>query len=177
MTQLDVIYGKADGTAIDPVCKMTVQKANPGGGTADHESETYYFCGPGCREAFVAEPAKFLGSDAADMDHMGHDHGDHEGHDEHAGHDHDAHDAHDEHDGHEHGHHADHAGPDTAVCYPCNHNVEMATAAHWEYKGTTFYFCSTGCEEKVKAEPEKWLVIANNRVSLDPHAGYDHSHH
>ncbi len=170
MTQLDVIFGKAGDTAIDPVCKMTVQKANPGGGTADHDSETYYFCGPGCREAFVADPAKFLGADAANMDHMGHmDHGDHEGHEHH--------EEHAEHADHAHGDHADHAGPGTAVCYPCNHNVVMATAAHWEYKGTTFYFCSTGCEEKVKAEPEKWLVIANNRVSLDPHAGHDHAHH
>jgi P-type Cu+ transporter len=164
MAQLDVIFGKAGETAIDPVCKMTVKKASPGGGTAEHEGETYYFCGPGCREAFVADPAKFLGADAADMGHM--EHGDHEGHEHH--------EEHAEHADHEHGHHAEHAGPGTAVCYPCNHNVEMATAAHWEYKGTTFYFCSTGCEEKVKAEPEKWLVIANSRVSLDPHAGHDH---
>jgi Cu+-exporting ATPase len=60
-------------TAIDPVCKMTVEKANPSGGTAEHEGETYYFCGPGCREAFVAEPGKFLGHDDADHSHM-HDH-------------------------------------------------------------------------------------------------------
>jgi YHS domain-containing protein len=53
----------------------------------------------------------------------------------------------------------------------------MATAVHWEYKDTTFYFCSTGCEAKVKAEPEKWLVIANNRVSLDSHVGHDRGHH
>ena len=172
MTQLDGIFGKQGETAIDPVCKMTVKKASPGGGTAEHDGETYYFCGPGCREAFVADPAKFLGNDAADMGHM--DHGDHEGHDHSA---HAEHEAHEEHADHEHGHHADHAGPDTAVCYPCNHNVVMASSAHWDYKGTTFYFCSTGCEETVKADPEKWLVVANNRVSLDPHAGHDHAAH
>jgi Cu+-exporting ATPase len=153
MTQLDVIFGKVGDTAIDPVCKMTVQKANPGGGTADHEGETYYFCGLGCREAFVADPGKFRGVTTADMGHM--DHSNHEKHAE----------------------HSDHARPGTAVCYPCNHHVEMATAVHWEYKDTTFYFCSTGCEAKVKAEPEKWLVIANNRVSLDSHVGHDRGHH
>ena len=74
MTQLDVIFDKPSDTAIDPVCKMTVQKASPAGGTAEHEGKTYYFCNPGCREAFVAEPTKFLNSDEADAGHMGHQH-------------------------------------------------------------------------------------------------------
>ena len=77
MTQLDVIFGKRGESAIDPVCKMTVKKVSPGGGTAEHEGGVYYFCGPGCREAFVADPANFLGSDAVDMDHMNHDQGSH----------------------------------------------------------------------------------------------------
>ncbi len=70
MTQLDIIFGKAGDTAIDPVCKMTVPRVNPNGGTADHEGETYYFCGPGCRVAFVTRPATFLANDAAEMGHM-----------------------------------------------------------------------------------------------------------
>ena len=74
MTQLDAIFGKPGGTAVDPVCKMTVSKASPGGGSAEHEGETYYFCGPGCREAFVADPARYLASDAPDHGHMGHGH-------------------------------------------------------------------------------------------------------
>ena len=40
MTQLDAIFGKPGDTAIDPVCKMTVNKANPGGGKAEHAGET-----------------------------------------------------------------------------------------------------------------------------------------
>ena len=48
------------GTATDPVCKMTVDTANPPGGKAEHEGETYYFCSEGCREAFEAEPARYL---------------------------------------------------------------------------------------------------------------------
>ena len=60
MNRLDVIFGKPGDTAIDPVCKMVVPKADPPGGTADHEGETYYFCAPGCRAAFAGDPAQFL---------------------------------------------------------------------------------------------------------------------
>lgn len=157
MSNLDMIFGKAGGTAIDPVCKMTVDKANPGGGTAEHENETYYFCGPGCREAFVAEPAKYLGDDTADASHMGHDHHADDSPMEHTSH-----------------------LENTAICYPCRHEVDKATVPSWEYKDTTFYFCSAGCEEKVRAEPEKWLVIAQSNITIEPKGhdhDHDHSHH
>ena len=43
----------------DPVCGMDVDPA-----TARHSSEfkgkTYYFCAPGCKKAFDAEPEKYL---------------------------------------------------------------------------------------------------------------------
>ena len=43
----------------DPVCGMDVDPS-----TAQHKSEhqgkTYYFCAPGCRRAFEADPAKYL---------------------------------------------------------------------------------------------------------------------
>jgi Cu+-exporting ATPase len=58
MTLLDSVFQKP-GTAIDPVCKMEVDTANPTGGTAEHEDETYYFCAAGCREEFKADPAKY----------------------------------------------------------------------------------------------------------------------
>jgi YHS domain-containing protein len=60
MTQLDAIFGKPGDTAVDPVCKMTVDTANPPGGSAEQEGNTYYFCSAGCRGAFVADPASFL---------------------------------------------------------------------------------------------------------------------
>jgi len=56
-------HGPADqlSAAIDPVCKMVVDK-----GTAqaslDYKGETYYFCNPGCKEAFSREPEKYLES-------------------------------------------------------------------------------------------------------------------
>ena len=47
-------------TAEDPVCHMEVDKGSPGGGTWDHEAQTYYFCGPGCNRAFQKEPEAYL---------------------------------------------------------------------------------------------------------------------
>jgi YHS domain-containing protein len=43
----------------DPVCGMDV---DPRTATqkADHNSKTYYFCGPGCKKAFLANPGTFL---------------------------------------------------------------------------------------------------------------------
>ena len=47
-------------TAIDPVCDMEVDTANPPGGTFEHDGTTYFFCSPGCREAFAEDPAGYL---------------------------------------------------------------------------------------------------------------------
>ena len=48
-------------TAIDPVCKMTV---NPklAAGSHEYQGQTYYFCSPGCLQKFKAHPASFLSS-------------------------------------------------------------------------------------------------------------------
>ncbi len=59
MASMDTLF-QNQGTATDPVCKMTVEKANPPGGTAEHKGETYFFCSGGCQEAFVADPARYL---------------------------------------------------------------------------------------------------------------------
>lgn len=54
------------GMAIDPVCKMDVQIA-----TAEYKSDyngvTYYFCAPGCKAAFDANPDSYL----SDLDRSG----------------------------------------------------------------------------------------------------------
>jgi xanthine dehydrogenase accessory factor len=49
--------------AIDPVCKMTVA-ADETGRPYEHDGVTYYFCCPGCRAAFVADPSQFLSQEA-----------------------------------------------------------------------------------------------------------------
>ncbi|NIT35667.1 MAG: YHS domain-containing protein [candidate division Zixibacteria bacterium] len=46
--------------AKDPVCGMDVDESSPAA-TAEYEGQTYYFCAPGCRAAFEADPEKYLG--------------------------------------------------------------------------------------------------------------------
>ena len=58
MKLLDRLRGRS--TAIDPVCHMEVDTKNPPGGTLEHDGETYYFCGPGCRLNFEEDPAGYV---------------------------------------------------------------------------------------------------------------------
>ncbi len=51
------------GEATDAVCGMTVPVTSLAV-TADYEHSTYYFCGAGCRRAFVQDPAAYLKRDA-----------------------------------------------------------------------------------------------------------------
>ncbi len=60
MSQLDLIFGKLDDTALDPICQMVVQKANPPGGTAEYGDKTYYFCAPGCQQEFRERPERYV---------------------------------------------------------------------------------------------------------------------
>jgi xanthine dehydrogenase accessory factor len=46
--------------AIDPVCGMEVV-VDTARETAEHDGETYYFCGAGCRSRFEADPERYLG--------------------------------------------------------------------------------------------------------------------
>jgi YHS domain-containing protein/uncharacterized membrane protein YraQ (UPF0718 family) len=45
-------------TAIDPVCGMAVEVAGASH-VAEHEGTTVYFCNPGCRERFLADPGAY----------------------------------------------------------------------------------------------------------------------
>jgi xanthine dehydrogenase accessory factor len=45
-------------TATDPVCGMSVA-AVPASLHFDHDGQTWYFCGPGCRQAFAADPGRY----------------------------------------------------------------------------------------------------------------------
>jgi len=48
--------------ATDPVCGMEVNReiATAQGLTADHEEETYFFCGKGCKLDFDEDPERFF---------------------------------------------------------------------------------------------------------------------
>ncbi|MBN9618666.1 MAG: YHS domain-containing protein, partial [Actinobacteria bacterium] len=51
----DATGGDATGGELDPVCGMTVDPATAQH-TVEHDGATIYFCGPGCRTAFAADP-------------------------------------------------------------------------------------------------------------------------
>jgi YHS domain-containing protein len=50
----------------DPVCGMSVRVAvaSQDDLVADHDGHAYYFCRAGCRDEFVADPARFIASHA-----------------------------------------------------------------------------------------------------------------
>jgi Cu+-exporting ATPase len=47
--------------ATDPVCGMTVDEKTAAG-KSDYKGQTYYFCSPGCKQAFDKEPEKYVGN-------------------------------------------------------------------------------------------------------------------
>ena len=51
-------------THLDPVCKMMVMPETAAA-SYEHNGTTYYFCMPGCKVKFAAEPAKYLSEPAA----------------------------------------------------------------------------------------------------------------
>jgi Cu+-exporting ATPase len=59
--------------AIDPVCKMKVEPETAAA-TAEYKGETYYFCAPGCKMAFVKDPEKYLQADAGGAHQHQHHH-------------------------------------------------------------------------------------------------------
>ena len=44
--------------AIDPICMMTVDEKTAKW-KSDYQGKTYYFCAPGCKKKFDADPAKY----------------------------------------------------------------------------------------------------------------------
>ena len=63
-------------TAIDPVCLMEVDTANPHGGQSEYQGTDYYFCGPGCKIAFDRDPEHVLsGEGVVPMEQDAHGHG------------------------------------------------------------------------------------------------------
>jgi len=54
---------------------------------------------------------------------------------------------------------------DTAVDPVCGMTVTKAkAAATFDYKGMTYYFCSTGCKDSFAKEPEKYLKAAQDKA-------------
>lgn len=57
--------------AIDPVCGMQVDE-NTADWSAEHEGKTYYFCSPGCLNAFREQPEEYLTDDPGEAGHEHH---------------------------------------------------------------------------------------------------------
>lgn len=55
--------------AKDPVCGMDVDE-QAATLKSEHMGKTYYFCSPGCKKAFDADPHKYMGGT---MEHGGHE--------------------------------------------------------------------------------------------------------
>ena len=45
--------------AKDPVCGMTVNESSAAA-KSEYKGQTYYFCAPGCKATFDADPEKFV---------------------------------------------------------------------------------------------------------------------
>ncbi len=119
----------AEGTHIDPICKMLV-RPETAAGSLEHNGVTYYFCCTGCLEKYrkqIDDPATAsgfvqLGRTRAKDEDMASDAG---------------------------GTHLDPV---------CGMTVAAETAAGThEYEGTKYYFCTVGCRDKFAADPEKYL--------------------
>ncbi|MGZ6213873.1 MAG: YHS domain-containing protein [Candidatus Limnocylindria bacterium] len=56
---------QATPQAQDPVCGMTVnpEVASAAGLMVEHEGQSYYFCGRGCRLEFLDDPKRFFDPD------------------------------------------------------------------------------------------------------------------
>jgi Cu+-exporting ATPase len=120
---------------------MTVEPATAAA-KLDHAGKTYYFCSKHCAHAFQQDPQRYLSGThklampqhaTVAIQSIGR-----------------------KGDGHAHHHHAPAAN---AVKDPvCGMTVDPAKAAgRHEHKGKTSYFCSKGCLEKFKAQPENYL--------------------
>jgi P-type Cu+ transporter len=68
-----VSAGATATLAKDPVCGMSVDPATAKH-RAEHAGETFYFCSNGCREKFVAEPARYLPGPTHAPAGAGHEH-------------------------------------------------------------------------------------------------------
>ena len=123
---------QAAATEIDPVCGMKVDPAKARG-TAEYRGKKYYFCCPGCEQKFKADPEKYpQPQPGAGLVQLGS------------------------------------IAPVTpqppanAQIDPvCGMMVDPAKArGASEYQGKKYYFCSSSCEHKFKANPEKYLSAA-----------------
>ncbi len=52
----------------DPVCGMDVEPETAAG-KSEYKGTTYYFCAPGCKKSFDADPEKYIGKSPEHGEH------------------------------------------------------------------------------------------------------------
>lgn len=57
--------------AIDPVCKMEVEEKTAVW-KSEYKGQMYYFCAPGCKDAFEKYAEKYISHQESHKDHHGH---------------------------------------------------------------------------------------------------------
>ena len=134
---------------IDPVCGMTVQP-DSASASYEHRGKTYYFCCQGCMAKFKAAPERYLSSEpsAGETAAQAPDlspavpmvsHG------------------------------SSHDASESEVDPVCGMTVSPNSAAgSYSYQGKTYYFCSTSCLTRFKADPASYLSKAAGGGSGSP---------
>jgi len=121
---------------IDPICGMTVDPATAAG-SFEHEGKTYYFCSAGCMQKFIAQSQRVPASGLVGIGRAKEETIQHGGMT---------------------------ATPGGKFIDPvCGMSVEGETAAgNYEFNGKTYYFCSTGCLNKFRQNPQAFLERKQN---------------
>jgi Cu+-exporting ATPase len=126
----------------DPVCQMDVSPETARA-SVQHDGKAYYFCCAGCAQKFQADPQKYLhAKPLAGLVQLGG---------------------------------IAPAKPQTAadaeIDPVCGMTVDPAKArGSAEFQGKKYYFCSPGCEQKFKAEPQKYLSSGAGANSVHMHS-------
>jgi P-type Cu+ transporter len=126
MTKRTLPIAPQEGVAIDPVCGMTV---NPKRAAAEYEYQgaKYYFCNPGCKTRFAADPDEYLGRSGAAQQSRHHHQSDREVAERHV----------------------------DPVCGMTVE--PGTAAGRSKLDGHDHYFCSAHCKQKFDADPQKYL--------------------
>ena len=64
MSLITRLFRRTSGKVKDPVCGMDVEPAKAQW-VSTHAGQSFYFCGRSCKEAFDAEPSKYVSAGAA----------------------------------------------------------------------------------------------------------------
>ena len=138
------------GEAIDPICGMTVNPETAAGSFA-HEDTTYYFCSKGCLQKFINQTSGEM-QPPTNLVQIGR-----------------------KKETVQHGEMV--ADPTGAFVDPiCGMRVAPESAAgKYDYKGETFYFCSTGCLNKFKQSPTNFLEKKQQKEKTAENAGVEYT--